>query len=228
MNILSIKLQHMPPRRYRLGRRAAETAEETRRRIVEATHELHMEQPIRATSMVQIAERAGVGVGTVYHHFPTYEDAVAACGRFTVEKLPLPTADIVDGISPVAERVRRVAAEVFSYYERFPAFERIRAERHGLAPVEAFVAAEERNRVALMREALRPFTRDPRLIGAAAALLDPAVHSGLRRSGLTSADAAADIAGFILARLGTQPLNSPEDVPDIELGKESPHGNQDR
>jgi len=68
----------MGRRSYRLKQRA-ESAEETRRRLVEATFALHGEQGIAATTMKQIAERAGVGVGTVYHHFPTIEDTVAAC-----------------------------------------------------------------------------------------------------------------------------------------------------
>ena len=60
-------------RKYTLGRRG-EAAEETRRRIVEATFALHAEQGVAATTMTQIAERAGVSVGTVYHHFATYDD----------------------------------------------------------------------------------------------------------------------------------------------------------
>jgi AcrR family transcriptional regulator len=58
----------MTPRPYRLGRRA-ESAEETLRRIVRATYTLHCEQGVAATTMKQIARRADVSVGTVYHHF---------------------------------------------------------------------------------------------------------------------------------------------------------------
>src|ERR1700716_2579455 len=104
MNICSMKFKpikaqaRMSPRRYRLDRRA-ETAQETRRRIVQATDELHAQRGIYATSMTHIAERAGVSVGTVYHHFPTYQDAVAACAHRTAEMLPLPTAQIFTGVS---------------------------------------------------------------------------------------------------------------------------------
>ncbi len=51
-------------RPYRLGRRA-ETSDETRQRLVEATFLLHGERGIAGTSMKDIAERAGVSVGTV-------------------------------------------------------------------------------------------------------------------------------------------------------------------
>ena len=53
----------MPHRQYRQSRRA-ESTEETRRRIVEATYALHAEQGMAATSMKQIAARADVSVGT--------------------------------------------------------------------------------------------------------------------------------------------------------------------
>src|SRR4051812_37247766 len=64
-------------RTYNLGRRA-ETAAETRQRLVEATAALHAERGISATSLPDIAERAPVSVGTAYHHFPTYLDALRA------------------------------------------------------------------------------------------------------------------------------------------------------
>ena len=64
------------PRKYDLGRRAA-AAEQTRRRIVDATVALHAEQGIVATTYKDIAQRADVGVGTVYNHFPTVDDAKA-------------------------------------------------------------------------------------------------------------------------------------------------------
>jgi AcrR family transcriptional regulator len=55
--------------RLPMGKRAA-AAEETRRRIVDATHALHIEQGVAATSWDDIAGRAGVGVGTVYRPSP--------------------------------------------------------------------------------------------------------------------------------------------------------------
>ena len=73
----------MSPRRYVMENRAR-TAEDTRRRIVEATYALHQERAIGDTTMKDIAERADVGLGTVYHHFPTYNDAVRACGAHTL------------------------------------------------------------------------------------------------------------------------------------------------
>ena len=156
----------MSPRRYRLERRA-ETAAETRRRLVDATFALHVEQGISATTMTDIAGRAGVSVGTVYHHFPTYQDAVAACTGHVDESLPLPTADIFTGVTSMHARVRRLVQEIFRFYQRLPAYERVRCERWGMPPLEAYAAREEDNRLALTREALRPFRIGARRRGCA-------------------------------------------------------------
>jgi AcrR family transcriptional regulator len=193
----------MSPRRYRLDRRA-ETAEETRRRIVEATHALHVQQGIYATTMTHIAERAGVSVGTVYHHFPTYQDAVFACSQRAAATFPFPTADTFAGLSTPEERVRRLARDVFGFYERLPEYERIRSERWGMPPIQAHAEKEENDRRALAREALRPFKVKPRLADACAALLDVAVYGALTRNGLTPAKAAEEVSGFILARLAAE------------------------
>src|SRR4030095_134972 len=107
----------MKRRTYQLGRRA-ESAEETRRQLVQATLELHMEQGIAATTMKEIADRAGVGVGTVYHHFETLEDTVAACAVHVRESLPMPTEEIFAGIGPLKERVLRLARAVFGHFDR--------------------------------------------------------------------------------------------------------------
>ena len=56
-------------RPYRMRRRA-ETTDDTRRRIVEATVALHGTVGPAATTVLGIAERAGVTRATVYRHFP--------------------------------------------------------------------------------------------------------------------------------------------------------------
>ena len=53
------------PRRYDTSRRALQAAE-TRRMVLVAARELFIEQGYRATTVSQIAERAGVAVDTVY------------------------------------------------------------------------------------------------------------------------------------------------------------------
>ena len=42
----------------------------TRRRVLQAAESLFARRGYEATGMADVAERAGVGVGTLYHHFP--------------------------------------------------------------------------------------------------------------------------------------------------------------
>lgn len=179
-------------RRYRLGRRA-ETSEETRQRLVEATSQLHAERGIAETSMKDIAERAGVSVGTVYHHFPSYGDAIVACGAYTAEQVPAPTSAIFVGAAGRDERVRRLARTLFDYYERLPALESVRRDRALSPALDAFVREEARNRRKLVAEAVGP--DGPAAL--ASALLDLGSYLALRREGFGAADAADRVAALL-------------------------------
>lgn len=185
----STKARH---RRYRLGRRA-ESAEETRRRIVEATFQLHSERGIADTSMTDIAGRAGVSVGTVYHHFPSYAEAIVACGAYTLEHAPAPTAAIFEGASSRRERLARLAHALFRHYERVPALESVRRDRHLTPELGAFAREEARNRRQLAREAAGAGA-DAELV---AALVDIDVYRSLRREGFKTAEAADRVAALL-------------------------------
>jgi AcrR family transcriptional regulator len=52
-------------------------ARANRRRLIAAAHELFRERGLDA-EMKEIADRAGLGVGTIYRNFPTKDDLVAA------------------------------------------------------------------------------------------------------------------------------------------------------
>lgn len=192
-------------RRYRLGRRG-EAAEETRRRIVDATYALHAEQGIAATTMKQIAERADVSVGTVYHHFPTYEDAIRACGRHTLTLAPLIDFDLFAGAKTRAERVERLVRALFERYQRLPNYEAVRGERDKFAPLRKFFAEEEARQRTLVAAALG--ATGSLESATVAALIDYSICRALRAAGLTAAAAARQIGGVINAWLdarGTGP-----------------------
>lgn len=188
-------------KKEQLGRRG-KAAEETRRRIVEATFALHGEQGIAATSMKQIAARAGVSIGAVYHHFPTYEDAIEACGAHTAAVFPAPSNTIFAGLKTAEERVERLALEVFMWFERMPAFEHVRCDQGRIPVLRPHVEGEEQNRISLMREALQPLGVQQEKVVVAAALLDLAVYRALTRADISAADAARKIAEVILSWIG--------------------------
>jgi AcrR family transcriptional regulator len=190
----------MPPRSYRQGRRA-EAAEETRRRIVEAAFALHEARGIAATSMKDIAARADVGVGTVYHHFPTYEDVVRACGASTLARVPPPAPEILDGVTDVPARVERLVAALMAFYEQLPVLERLRCERDALPIVAELLAEEERHRTALVEAALRPCAPDAGQVRIVTALLDVAVCRTLLHAVGSSEEAARLVHRLVLAAL---------------------------
>jgi hypothetical protein len=70
-----------------------------------------------------------------------------------------------------------------------------------MPPIQAYADWEEDNRLALTREALRPLKTPARLARTCSTLLDVAVYGALTRAGMTPAQAADDVASFILARL---------------------------
>jgi AcrR family transcriptional regulator len=180
-------------RTYSLGRRA-ESAAETRQRLVEATFALHAERGISATSLRDIAARAGVSVGTAYHHFPTYLDAIHACGTHVALSSPLPAETLFDGVEETDARVKLLVRELCAWYERRPWFEHIRAERTLYPPLEQHMAALERALEQLVRTAARCTADEARTI---AALVDVAVYSSLRRAGMPAARIANRMAEVV-------------------------------
>lgn len=194
----------MDKRTYTQGKRG-EAAEAMRRRIVEATFALHAEQGIAATSMKQIAARAGVSVGSVYHHFPTYDDAIGACGNLVLEKSPPLQPTIFEGADTAGKRIERLVAAQFAAYQRLPLLETARADRHVSTVLEDFLAHEAAHRRALAAQALGEAEHDPR-VAALAGLLDIGVWRALTAAGFTTPAAAAQVSGMFRAwRKKTKP-----------------------
>lgn len=183
-------------------RQRAEGAEHTRRRIVQATYDLHNEQGIAETTMKQIAERADVGLGTVYHHFPTYNDAVRACGQYTFELSRPPTEAVLAAAAAPPERLRRLIAALFAFYERCPGIAKARADRHRIPALEEAMTHWDQHYAELVDLALQPEKRSAPLRQIVLGLLDFDTYSQLRRRGLTTeaaVDAMVDVLEVWLA-----------------------------
>ena len=102
-------------RRYQLKERARRQ-DETRRRITEATVELHEEVGPAATAISEIARRAGVQRLTVYKHFPDEHSLFAACSAHWNASHPMPDADAWAEIEDPYERTRTALRELYAYY----------------------------------------------------------------------------------------------------------------
>ena len=103
-------------RRYELRKRA-EAMEDTRRRITEATVELHGSIGPARTTITAVAERAGVQRQTVYRHFPNEDDLFNACsGHFTATH-PLPDVEAWRAIADPEERLASALDELYAFFE---------------------------------------------------------------------------------------------------------------
>jgi AcrR family transcriptional regulator len=104
-------------RKYEMKKRA-ERRRETRRRIVEATVELHRTRGPANTTVSEIAKRAGVNRLTVYNHFPDVTDLLRACSRSWTERHPAPDPTPWARIGDPRERLRTALGELYSFYAR--------------------------------------------------------------------------------------------------------------
>lgn len=102
-------------RSYELGRRA-ESQDETRRRIIDATIELHQTIGPAATTVTDVARRAGVGRVTVYRHFPDEATLSRACSGTYFAQHPFPDLAAWAAIDDPGERTRAGLTEAYAYH----------------------------------------------------------------------------------------------------------------
>ena len=132
-------------RKYEQKRRA-ELQQETRRRIAEAALELHSSVGPANTTIIAIAEKAGVQRQTFYRHFPDELSLFRACSSLDLSENPPPDPDLWAPIVDPEERLRVALAELYAYFRRR---ERIMANVLRDAEGEAEVNAN-------VREVLKP------------------------------------------------------------------------
>lgn len=187
----------------------AAAAEETRRRILEATLELHTQRGILGTSWQDIAERADVSVGTVYRHFPTLAELVPACGELLMEQTQPPSPEDAPGVigdsdDPVV-RLERAARHLFAFYERAGAHIDSDPRERELPEVQEWEEYLRTTVTAFVREALRDVRIDARMLQLVSAFFDFRAFSALRTRGVGVKRAARAVAGVTACQLGLAP-----------------------
>lgn len=111
-------IHEMQPRPYTLRKRA-QSRDETRQRIVEATIALHEEVGPRNTTISAIAERAGVQRLTVYRHFPDENAVFQACTSSWLEQHPLPPLPVLaEREQAGAAALRHGLLALYRYYRQ--------------------------------------------------------------------------------------------------------------
>ena len=102
-------------RKYELKKRAERLAE-TRRRITEATLELHRTVGPAATQVNEVARRAGVQRMTVYNHFPDEASLYAACSAHWRALHPAPDLAAWRAVDEPGKRLRLGLRELYAWY----------------------------------------------------------------------------------------------------------------
>ena len=181
-------------RSYRMKKRA-EIRDQTRERILQATMQLHDEQGVAPTTFSEVAERAGVGVATVFRHFPKLGDLVRACGGHVWQEMRPPVPDaapaVFAGLETTEARMERLIEEIDAFYERGALRLALASRDRELVPeLDQFLGAVEAGVEAMVREALKEARLSPRALEVARALMSFPVWAALNRLGLSAPERA--------------------------------------
>lgn len=139
---------------YQMVKRAQQI-EETRRRIVAATVDLHGTVGPAATTVSAIAEAAGVTRVTVYKHFPDEDALFAACTAHWAAQQRMPDPAAWREIPAPADRAKAALVDLYRFFQQaepmlsrtnrdraaLPAFVRDRNQQTTQTQVEALLEA---------------------------------------------------------------------------------------
>jgi AcrR family transcriptional regulator len=184
-------------RPYRLKARA-ERQQDTQRRIAAAAASLHEQVGPARTTIAEVARRAGVQRPTVYKHFPTERELVAACQNHFLTEHPPPDPGPALALAEPAERVRAVLEPLYGWYRSTEAMTgNVQRDRRLLPDLDALLAdGADRELEALAHELARAFGRQGRARTNTRALtrlaLEFSTWQRLAHDGLSDA-AAADL-----------------------------------
>jgi AcrR family transcriptional regulator len=153
-------------------------AQRNRDRLLEAAVSAFSREGPDAT-LDAIAKDAGVGIGTLYRHFPTREALVEAAYRNELARLCDAVSDLLRAMPP--DDATRAWMDRFVDYM---------TTKRGMADVLRAVIASGGNPFAQSRD---------RLVGAITALLQAAAAAGTIRPDIEPADVLASLSGVSLA-----------------------------
>ena len=191
-------------RRYEQRARARKQ-EETRGRIIDALIELHETVGAARTTVTEVARRAGVGRMTVYNHFPTESDMVAACTSHWITLHPPPDVEAWRRFADPDERLGAALAELYAYYGETQAMWTTAYRDARL--VESLGEIMDSTWFALLDRAVEVLAagrglrgnRRHRVVGALRLVVDFPTWRTLTQSGLPDAEAAGVAAVFVTA-----------------------------
>lgn len=191
-------------RPYRMRKRRQDI-DDTRRRIIDATVELHATVGPAHATFSAVAEKAGVQRSTVYRHFPDEEALFGACTSHWLAENPWPRAQDWAAIPHPADRLHHGLRDIYRYYERNEQMLFNSYRDFDLMPafVGEFMRAQtESLHAALMQGWDIPPRARERLSAAVSLALDFRAWQSLMQADLTSEAAAALVAEMVCAVAG--------------------------
>jgi AcrR family transcriptional regulator len=195
-------------RTYELKARA-ERQLETRRRIVDATVELHEEIGPARTTVAEIARRAGVSRLTVYNHVPADTELFAACQGEFITRHPPPDVGPALALEDPRARVQAALLALYEGYRvREPMTSKVLRDRSAIPALDELLARTADVAAATLADALvagfgARGTRADRVHAVVALALDFWTWQRLGREGLGDAAAAELMSALVASAAST-------------------------
>ena len=152
-------------------------ARRNRARLIEAALAAFTAAP--EATLESIARDAGVGIGTLYRHFPTREALIEAVYRAELERLCDGASELLGELAP--------DAALRAWFGRYAEFV---TTKRGMA---------EALRAVIASGAITSSQTRERLSAAIQTILDAGVAAGTLRGDVQAADVSASLAGVVLA-----------------------------
>lgn len=107
--------------------------EETRRIIMATAYSLFRSKGFEKTTMRELAERADVGLGTIFKHFPDKSSLLIATFQEDLEAVILNSLDTIP-VSNIRMQLAHIATELYEFFGLTPSFSNLLRET--LFPLE--------------------------------------------------------------------------------------------
>jgi AcrR family transcriptional regulator len=157
---------------------------------------------------VDIARRAGIGVATVYRHFPILGSLVRACGAHVWKEMdpPLPeqAPAIFEGIDKREDRLQCLVDVLDRFYRRGALrLTAASADRHLIPELDEFLRAVEAGVAALVREAVKDEALSDTALELMLALMDFPVWTSMQRIRGDELERRQLVAGLLGCAIGS-------------------------